>query len=140
MRLSISILTFFFVLSFATSTSWLNSSSNSPLSPDEVVAITGATLLDGSGHSPVSNAVVVIKGDSIVAAGKRGETSLPEGARVIDASGLTIAPGFIDTHNHSDRGLNDDPAATTQVSQGITTVAVGQDGGSEFPIGDYLAK
>src|SRR4030095_5544383 len=52
--------------------------------------------------------------------------------------GLVVAPGFIDTHNHSDRGLRREPEATSQVSQGITTIAVGQDGGSEFPIAPYL--
>src|SRR5436189_5451140 len=61
-------------------------------------------------------------------------------ASVIVANGSVVAPEFIDTHNHSDRGLDSDPSATTQVSQGITTVAVGQDGGSEFPIGDYLSN
>ena len=51
---------------------------------------------------------------------------------------MVVAPGFIDAHNHSDRGFKEDPSATTQVSQGITTVVIGQDGGSPFPIGDYL--
>jgi hypothetical protein len=62
------------------------------------------------------------------------------GATVIDAKGLVLAPGFIDTHNHSDRGLANDPAATTQVSQGITTISIGQDGGSPFPVGEYLSN
>ena len=108
--------------------------------PVDTVAITGATLIDGSGRAPIKDTVVIIKGDSIVAVGKRGRINIPAGARVIDAHGLVVAPGFIDTHNHSDRGLDQDPSATTQVSQGITTVAVGQDGGSEFPIGEYLNK
>jgi N-acyl-D-aspartate/D-glutamate deacylase len=106
----------------------------------DLTVITGATLIDGSGHAPVKDAVVVIKGDSILALGRRGQVKIPPGARVVDAKGLVVAPGFIDTHNHSDRGFTDDPSATTQVSQGITTVAIGQDGGSAFPIGDYLSK
>lgn len=106
----------------------------------EVIAITGGTLIDGSGRAPLSDAVVIIKGDLIVAVGKRGRLKIPEGARVIDAGGLIIAPGFIDTHSHSDRGFDEDPAAITQVSQGITTVAIGQDGGSALPIGEYLDK
>jgi N-acyl-D-amino-acid deacylase len=65
---------------------------------------------------------------------------IPTGSRIIDARGLVVAPGFIDTHNHSDRGFDSDPSAASQVSQGITTVAVGQDGGSEFPIGEFLEK
>lgn len=106
----------------------------------DAVAIVGATLIDGLGKAPVKDAVVLIEGDSIKAVGRRGQLTVPEGARVIDASGLVVAPGFIDTHSHSDRGFGDDPAATTQVSQGITTVSVGQDGGSEFPVGDLLGK
>ena len=102
------------------------------------IAIVGATLIDGSGRSPVVDSVVVLKGDSIVAAGKRGQVQVPAGARAIEAAGLVVAPGFIDAHNHSDRGFKDDPSAASQVSQGITTVVVGQDGGSAFPIGEFL--
>src|SRR6266496_2375090 len=117
-----------------------SSLTTSGANPADSVAITGATLIDGSGRAPIKDTVVIIKGDSIAAAGKRAQIKIPAGARVIDAHGLAVAPGFIDTHNHSDRGLDQDPSATTQVSQGITTVAVGQDGGSEFPIGEYLNK
>ena len=106
----------------------------------ETVAIVDATLIDGSGRASLKDTVVIVKGDSINAVGKRSQIKIPNGARMIDAHGLVIAPGFIDTHNHSDRGLDQDASATTQVSQGITTVAVGQDGGSEFPIGEYLNK
>jgi N-acyl-D-amino-acid deacylase len=106
----------------------------------ETIAITGATLINGSGQTAVTDTAVVIKGDSIVAVGRRGRIKIPEGAKVIDARDLVLAPGFIDTHNHSDRGFDQDPSAVTQVSQGITTVAVGQDGGSEFPVGEYLKK
>ena len=106
---------------------------------DDTIAIVGATLIDGSGRAPVLDSVVVLKGDSILAAGKRSQVQIPAGARVIEARGLVVAPGFIDAHNHSDRGFTDDPAATSQVSQGITTVVVGQDGGSAFPVGDFFA-
>lgn len=102
------------------------------------VAIVGATLIDGSGRSPVTDSVVLLKDDTIVAAGKRSQVSVPNGARVIDAAGLVVAPGFIDAHNHSDRGFKNDPSAASQVSQGITTVVVGQDGGSPFPVGEFL--
>lgn len=106
---------------------------------DDTVAIVGATLVDGTGRTPVVDSVVVLRGDSIVAAGKRSQVQIPAGARLIEANGLVVAPGFIDAHNHSDRGFADDPSAGSQVSQGITTVVVGQDGGSAFPIGEYLA-
>jgi len=105
---------------------------------DQTIAIVGATLLDGSGRVPVRDSVVVVSGDSIVAAGPRDRVKVPSDAHVIEAAGLTLAPGFIDAHNHSDRGFREDPYATTQVSQGITTVVIGQDGGSPLPVGDYL--
>jgi N-acyl-D-amino-acid deacylase len=103
-----------------------------------IIVLLGATLIDGSGRAPLRNSVVVIEGDSIVAVGSRGRVRVPADARVIDARGLVVAPGFIDAHNHSDRGFRHDPSATSQVSQGITTVVIGQDGGSPFPIGPYL--
>jgi imidazolonepropionase-like amidohydrolase len=66
--------------------------------PAPVVAIRAGTLIDGSGGAPVKNAVVVIQGDKIVAAG--AGVAVPAGARVIDLSGLTVLPGFIDAHVH----------------------------------------
>jgi N-acyl-D-amino-acid deacylase len=105
-----------------------------------VIVILGATLIDGSGRAPITNSAVVIEGDQIVAVGRRGRVRIPEGARVIDARGMVVAPGFIDAHNHSERGFETDPSAASQVSQGITTVVVGQDGGSPFPIGSFLDK
>ncbi len=104
-----------------------------------VIVILGATLIDGSGRAPLRDSAVVIRGDSIVAVGRRGRVRIPRDAHVIDARGMVVAPGFIDAHNHSDRGFNTDPSAVSQVSQGITSVVVGQDGGSPFPVGEYLA-
>src|ERR1044071_6585700 len=103
------------------------------------IVILGATLIDGSGRAPLRNSAVVLKGDSSVAVGRRGQVRIPAGAQVIDGRGMIVSPGFIDSHNHSDRGFTTDPTAASQVSQGITTVVIGQDGGSAFPIGEYLA-
>lgn len=107
---------------------------------DGTVAIVGATLIDGSGRGAITDSVVLLKNDTIIAAGKRSQVQVPSGARVIDAAGLVVAPGFIDAHNHSDRGFSNDPSAASQVSQGITTVVVGQDGGSAFPVGEFLQE
>jgi N-acyl-D-amino-acid deacylase len=104
------------------------------------IVILGATLIDGSGRAPLRDSAVIIRGDSIVAVGRRGQVKIPRDARVIDARGLVVAPGFIDAHNHSDRGFATDPSAASQVSQGITTVVIGQDGGSPFPVGEYLVS
>ena len=103
-----------------------------------ILVIIGATLIDGSGRAPIKDSVVVIENDRIVAVGRRGKVRIPQEARVIDGRGLVVAPGFIDAHNHSERGFQTDPTAASQLSQGITTIVVGQDGGSPFPVGEFL--
>src|SRR5690242_8355961 len=59
---------------------------------EETIAITGATLIDGTGHAPVKDAVVIIKGGSIVAVGKLGRIRIPPDAKLIDARGFILAP------------------------------------------------
>lgn len=98
--------------------------------------IVGATVIDGSGRRAF-RANVRIVGDRIARVGR----FLPgAGEEIIPARGLVVAPGFIDIHNHSEEGLAREPGAENQVSQGITTLAVGPDGGSPWPIADYLKK
>src|SRR5436190_13213546 len=70
--------------------------------PNHVVAIVGATLIDGRGGSPVLDTVVVVRGERIVAVGKRALVNIPAGTEVIDAKGLTLLPGLIDSHFHID--------------------------------------
>ncbi len=53
---------------------------------------------------------------------------------------MIVAPGFVDIHNHSSNELANEPAATSQIAQGITTVVLGPDGSSPWPIGQYLAE
>ena len=67
-----------------------------PVSP--VAAIRAGTLIDGSGGAAIKNAVIVVQGDRIVAAG--AGVAVPAGARVIDLSAYTVLPGFIDSHVH----------------------------------------
>jgi N-acyl-D-amino-acid deacylase len=102
----------------------------------ETWVIRGAEVVDGSG-GPLRRADLRIVGDTIEAIGD--VTAHPDD-RVMDATGLVVAPGFIDAHNHSTDGLDADPYAVTQVSQGITTMLLGQDGSSPFPVRDYLAR
>ena len=64
------------------------------------IAITGATLIDGNGAPPVRDAVVIVSGKRIAAIGPRSGTAIPAGARVVDAAGQYIVPGFIDTNVH----------------------------------------
>src|SRR3954447_10883471 len=97
--------------------------------------ITGARVVDGTGAA-ARRADVRFEGDRIVAV---GPVTPVDGDTVIDGTGLVLAPGFIDIHNHSTTGLDEEPGAATQVSQGITTIVVGADGSSPWPIADSLA-
>ena len=96
--------------------------------------ITNANVIDGSG-SPARRASVRVEGDRIAAV---GELATRSGETVVDAHGLTLAPGFIDTHSHADDDLFEHPDALAVVSQGITTIIGGQDGGSPIPLARYL--
>jgi imidazolonepropionase-like amidohydrolase len=68
------------------------------LQQPNVTAIRAGTLIDGTGATPVKNAVVLIQGDRITAVG--ANLAIPAGATVIDLSGATLLPGFIDAHVH----------------------------------------
>ncbi|MEC7808224.1 MAG: D-aminoacylase, partial [Gemmatimonadota bacterium] len=73
-----------------------------PLSAQEqTVLISNGRVMDGSGN-PWVRADVLIQGDKIIEIGDLGNTSADE---VIDATGLYVTPGFIDTHSHSGPGL-----------------------------------
>jgi N-acyl-D-amino-acid deacylase len=91
----------------------------------------GAHLMDGSG-APAVSADVAIADGRIAAVG-----SLDPGqaAQVRDLDGLALAPGFIDVHTHDDRLLLSDPGMAPKVSQGVTTVIVGNCGISLAPLG-----
>ena len=100
------------------------------------VLIVNALVVDGTG-APRRAAAVRVRGDRIAEVGAL--TPAP-GESVFDAKGLVLAPGFIDTHSHGDRGLFERPAALAAVSQGISTIVVGQDGGSPLPLRDFFAR
>ena len=86
------------------------------------VLIRKGRVVDGSG-SPWYYADVGIRGDSIVAMGRLGEATAH---RVIDAPGLTVVPGFIDMHAHSDYTLLVDGRAESKILQGVTTEILGE--------------
>ena len=94
------------------------------------VIITGGTVVDGSGE-PGFRADVGIVGERIQA---QGDLSDAVARRVINATGLTVSPGFIDTHAHSDGVLLTDPQHANGLRQGITTEILGQDGLSYAPM------
>lgn len=110
------------------------------------ILISGGRVMDGTGN-PWFRADVGIKDGHIAAVGRLEGASA---ARMIDAAGKVISPGFIDLHSHADdpnfgpRGLrSDDPrrrAAVNLVMQGITTVVVNADGRSPWPIAEQRAE
>jgi N-acyl-D-amino-acid deacylase len=111
------------------------------------VLVRGGRVLDGTGN-PWFRADVGVRDGRIVAVGQLGSATA---ARVVDATGRYVAPGFIDIHSHADDGnasiggatirTNDRTrkAAPNVVSQGVTTVVVNQDGRSPWPIRDQRA-
>ncbi len=103
------------------------------------VLFTNATLVDGTG-APGYVGDLLIEGGRIAALGAPGSVEAPPDAERRNLTGLVLAPGFIDIHNHSTDRLFDFPLATTQLAQGITTIVVGADGSSPWPISDYLAR
>ena len=103
--------------------------------PSYDVVIRGGTVIDGTG-SPGFAADIGIRGDSIVAiATEPLDTS--SALRVIDATGLVVAPGFIDLHAHLDPLLRL-PDAESHVRQGVTTALGGPDGSSPWPLAAWL--
>ncbi len=64
------------------------------------LTLTGALLIDGTGADPVPDSVVVIQNERILYAGPQDRIEVPSNAEIIDASGLTILPGFINSHVH----------------------------------------
>ncbi|MEO7965912.1 MAG: amidohydrolase family protein, partial [Gemmatimonadaceae bacterium] len=100
------------------------------------VTIVNALVVDGSGQPGIRGAVR-ISGDRIVAVG--AQVKAESGDQVVDAHGLVVAPGFIDTHSHADDDLRDDTTALAAVSQGITTIIGGQDGGSPSDLAAFFA-
>ena len=64
------------------------------------IAIVGAKLVDGTGGPAIENAVVLVSGGRISAAGPRARVPVPSGSSVVDAAGKTVIPGLIDVHCH----------------------------------------
>lgn len=100
------------------------------------VVVTGGTVIDGSGTDRF-RADVGIRGERIVAV-SRDESLAEEGAEVIDASGLIVAPGFFDHHNHVQNTVHLRPLAENFVRQGITTLLPTLHSGDQpWPLDEY---
>lgn len=94
--------------------------------------IRNAMIADGTGK-PAYPGTVGIRNGKIV---RNGSEETEPAERVIDAKGLYLCPGFIDSHSHTDRYIGSDPEVISlcKISQGITTEVSGQCGSSQFPV------
>ena len=102
--------------------------------PTYDILIAGGRIVDGAGN-PWFLGDVGITGDTIHYVGPPGQA---RGRVTLDAKGLTVAPGFIDTHSHARRGIFESPAAENQIRQGVTTLIEGPDGSSPIPVKPFL--
>lgn len=107
---------------------------NDPVTPTRVL-IEDGLVIDGSGK-PGRVQDVRLSGGRIYEIGqlkpKPGETR-------VNARGLVVAPGFIDAHSHADWGIDKEPTALSQITQGITTAVVGVDGIGAKPLSEHFA-
>ena len=106
------------------------------IAPAQTLRISNVNIYDGNGGQPYKGEVR-ISGDKIVAVGAK--LAAEKGEAVHDGNGMALAPGFFDMHSHADRGILEQ-SHDNVVRQGITTVLVGQDGDSEYPLKDFFAK
>jgi imidazolonepropionase-like amidohydrolase len=96
------------------------------------VALRAARLIDGTGAAAITNAVVVVTDDKIVAVGKQGVVTIPAGAKLVDLGDVTLLPGFIDAHTHiigrelADPQANDAMVRDYQATGAIIGVANAQ--------------
>lgn len=97
------------------------------------ILISGGTVYDGLGN-PGREIDIAVKGDKIFLLRKNLDKN--KAAKVIEAKGMAVSPGFIDAHGHTDVGLMANPKAESQVRQGVTTEISGNCGYSPFPISD----
>ena len=110
-------------------------SRSKPVAAD--VVLRGGTLIDGTG-APARRADLAIFGERIVAA---GTFEIGPNTKVIDVTSLIVAPGFIDLHTHSDRGITEPAKRLNRnyLAQGVTTVVTGNCGLGVVDAGKYLA-
>jgi len=112
------------------------------VAPPSVIAqqydllIRGGQVIDGTGSAP-RRADVAITGGRIV---QVGDLTNASAARTLDATGKVVTPGFIDMHSHADWGFGTAElnVARNNLTQGITTVVVGQDGRSAWRVGEKI--
>ena len=93
------------------------------------ILIKNVQMIDGSGAPAFNGSVGMEHGRLRIFRGAQA----PAAARVVDGTGLTAVPGFLDAHSHGDLTMCTPYATASKISQGITTQVAGQCGVSMFP-------
>jgi N-acyl-D-amino-acid deacylase len=107
-----------------------------PSAADFDLVITRSRIIDGTGN-PWFDADLAIKNGRIA---EIGRIDPARAARVIDAHGRIVAPGFIDVHAHIESGIEARPEAENFLRMGVTSVITGNCGGSALPLGEWFAQ
>lgn len=111
---------FLFLLALLVTSPFLRSQQDAP------IVLRGATLINGSGNTPLAGAVLVIEGERITAVGGPG-TSYPSNATVLDVSGKFIIPGLVESHSHYEEWMGE-----VFLNHGVTSaMAVGGNFGAK---------
>ncbi len=100
------------------------------------LVIRNGRVIDGTG-STWYRADIGVRGDTIATI---APSITDNAARVIDAGGQIVSPGFIDIHNHGRENIFELPTADNYIRQGVTTIIEGPDGGSAIPLGAFFTK
>ena len=93
--------------------------------PPSIIALRGATLIDGTGRSPLPSSTIIVSGDRITAVGPEATVPIPPGARVIDVRGRTIFPGLADLHVHLQGGWDGERADYLNFSRYLDSLLYG---------------
>lgn len=117
------------------------------------LAMTGATVVDGTGAPPLANAVIVIRDGRVAAIGPASRVRIPGGAERLDLRGKTVLPGFVNAHGHANEtsGLQSGPQFNTRdnverqlalyAHYGVTSIfSLGGDGPAGLALRDEPAR
>ncbi|MGH9902113.1 MAG: amidohydrolase family protein, partial [Pyrinomonadaceae bacterium] len=100
------------------------------------LVIAGGRVVDGTGN-PWFLADVAVRGGRIV---EIGRVAPERAARMIDARGRVVTPGFIDVHGHVEENLDSTPTADNFLQMGVTSTVTGNCGFSKTDLGEWFAK
>lgn len=128
-------LLFLFALIAISSTAYFLQAASSSQSDFDLV-LAGGRIVDGTGN-PWFVADVAMKGGRIAEIGKLDPK---RAARVINAAGLIVAPGFIDVHTHIEGGITEFPAAENFLRMGVTSVVTGNCGSSALNLNEWFSR